>query len=454
MNLASLALIDISESEANKWVSKLDHLPKLSSLTIKLAYGSMPEIRLPSLTSLSIGVCSTSQLQQTLVGTPGLARLDVQLIADVTPGVDKWLPLPLTTEIRRLKLELPNKANITFDDLAVLFKWMPKLRALKVIAANGFRLIRGRKWEELIRTYLPQLEEFRFKFHPNLSTGNPEQLLAAFQFPLRVGREPLLGCCDHYSVPHPEFYYYYAVHSYTLPYIGEQFYLCSSIKAVGNVNRDEYRSIKNLRFTIDCPYNPSIAQHYYFPHLDSLSIRNLHKVTPMDDLIDLSQVKHLTVERNNPMQAEEFLSCLLLPCTSLHSLELSWDTLLAVTNKFTDSRVCPLLNKQIKNLDLHNMISSSDDDTRAAIENLNRLFSAGLEKFSVSLASPENIPWLLNGMSTLHSIRVECNPSDSIMDIEQFMSWLTRNVPRLRNFTYQLRLAAGTRVCLVLWIGN
>ena len=127
----------------------------------------------------------------------------------------------------------------------------------------------------------------------------------------------------------------------------------------------------------------------------------------MDDLIDLSQVEHFSVERNKSMHVEQFLSCILLPSTNLQLLK---------------------------------MITSSDDDIRAAIENLNQLFSTGLERLSLESASPENIPLLFNEVPEIHSIRNECKVSDSIMDTEQFISCLTRRYRRVRGESEDVRV--------------
>ena len=58
------------------------------------------------------------------------------------------------------------------------------------------------------------------------------------------------------------------------------------------------------------------------------------------------------------------------------------------------------------------MITSSDDDIRAAIENLNQRFSTGLERLSLDSASSENIPLLFNEVPELNEYcdMIEGNP--------------------------------------------
>ncbi|CAF3243832.1 unnamed protein product [Rotaria sp. Silwood2] len=251
VNLESLVLIEIPEQDLNKVVTKFNLLSKLSYLSIKLAHGLMPKITAPSLKYLSIGICSMSQLQQLLLSTPILTKLDVQLIADTTPADITFLPPTITTEILQLKNKIAEKSNITFNDITVLFAWMPKLNKFTFIAAKGVKFIRGEQWEYRIRTYLPQLKEFRFKTHPHLYDTNIEQLLAIFQTSFWLKEHQWFVNCDHHHLPYIGYLNPRNVHLYTLPYSDEQFYLSLSTKTLTNVCKDEYCTIKNLYFSID-----------------------------------------------------------------------------------------------------------------------------------------------------------------------------------------------------------
>jgi hypothetical protein len=135
-------------------------------------------------------------------------------------------------------------------------------------------------------------------------------------------------------------------------------------------------------------------------------------------------------------------------------LELSWHTLEEITNNFTDQQVCALLNKQIKNLNLLNMIPNNDEDIRKRIEILSQLFSTNLEKLCLSVTSMDYIPLVLNEMPKLYSVQIECHSFNTTMTDNELLLWLSKNVPRLTNFTYQIGLVTGSRVCLLLWIAT
>ncbi len=99
-NLESLILIEITEQDLNKIVAEFNLLSKFSYLSIKLENSLIPQIKVSSLKSLSIGTCSISQLQELLLSTSILINLNVELIIDTTPVDNTFLP---TTEIRQLK---------------------------------------------------------------------------------------------------------------------------------------------------------------------------------------------------------------------------------------------------------------------------------------------------------------------------------------------------------------
>jgi hypothetical protein len=100
------------------------------------------------------------------------------------------------------------------------------------------------------------------------------------------------------------------------------------------------------------------------------------------------------------------------------------------------------------------MISNDGEDNCKPIEILSKMFSTNLEKLSLSVTSMDSILLVLNEMTKLYSVKIECNPFNTTMTDEELSLWLMQNVPRLKNSTYQIRLATGTRVCLLLWIGH
>ena len=447
VNLRFLSLLEISERDLQKLISEFQFCPKLSSLKIRLAEGFIPNIVGLSLKHLSVGVCTMNVLQEILSHMPSLVDLSVRLVAGEVPVNNSLL---IATEIRRLKIELPEKSNIDYDHIGILLRCMSKLEEFTFLAVKGYRFIHGNRWKDLIRQCSPQLKRFHFKVHPNLNNLNINQLLSTFRTSFWLNEKQWIIYCDHHDLPYDVHWRQNTkkVHLYTLPYSDEQFYLSLSTTGLGEVMKDKYHNVRNLYLSHAYSSNTKITNRYYFPHLHSLTIQNLHKLMPMDDFIDLSQLKHLTIEPHNSIDADEFYSYILVYATSIQSIELSWDTLVKITRNFTDERICSLLIKQIKYLNLLNMKTSDDESNEKPMKILIEIFGQSLEKLNFSVRSIDDILIVLNQMEKLYSLEIECNAFDKRMITEE----LTQNVPRLKNFTHRIRTISETRVCLWLWI--
>ena len=172
--------MDVSEQDLQKLITEFQFCPKLSSLTIQWTEGFIPKIVGLSLKHLSVGVCTMNMLQDILSCMPSLITLTVRLVANSIPVDNSVL---LATDIRRLKIELPEKSNIEYDHLGVLLQGMPKLEEFAFLAKKGYRFIHGNQWEHLIRQCSPQLKRFHFKIQPNLVDPVLKQLLSMFQTP-------------------------------------------------------------------------------------------------------------------------------------------------------------------------------------------------------------------------------------------------------------------------------
>ena len=455
MNLESITLIDAEERCLAKILPKLNYLPKLSYSSMKLVDGVLPKIPVKSLKCLSLGTCLMSDLLEVLILTPQLQSLSVQLIAD-PPAVDHAASTIATvTEIHHLKIKLAEKSAITYHHLELLLLRMPKLKKFTFVAERGIRFVHGDQWEHLIRTYIPQLKAFHFKIHPYTTHNNMQQFMSTFQTPFWTTDKKWFFHCNRHHLSGRGTYNLYFMHMYTLPYCDEQFYLSLSTETVTrHASRDDYHSIKNLYFSFDTRRGMALSQHFHFSNLDSLTIGNLHKLISMNDLIDLSHLNHLTLEQNNSINSEEFFSFILSHSTQLQSLQVSWHTLVEITGNFTDIPVCSLLNTTIKHLSLSNILPDEHQHNQKPIEILTQLFSSNLQKLSLNVISLHNIVHLLNEMLRLDCLKIEYNPMHTHIGDIGLHDWLTHHVPTLRNFTYQTRLAAETRVCLVLWIGH
>ncbi|UJR11210.1 hypothetical protein I4U23_015391 [Adineta vaga] len=393
INLKLLTLNEISELDWIKIARKLHYLPKLTSLSIQSSHQLSPITTELPLKYLTLGLCPVRNLHQWLVHTPMLRKIEVQLFAEVSNTGDIFSMNPMDLNICQLILKLPEKSNVTFDELDTLFACMSKLEVLTVCAKKGFRLVNGDRWENLIRRHLPSLKYFHFKIHPSLDSVNTIQLFAPFQTSFWSDQHQWFIHCDYDETMNSAFHTIKNIHLYTLPYCDEEFYLSTSIQSLTKLKKDVYQTIKKLRLVINCEYHSHILQQYYFPNLNSLTIQNLFVFIPLIGFIDLSQIKHLTIEKSNTISSEQFFSEILTYSINLHSLQVPWQTLREITGDFTNQHVCSLLTKQIKCLHISQSLSKIEQNKCQAIINLIKIFSINLEKLNVSVRSLHDVPY-------------------------------------------------------------
>ncbi|CAF1287479.1 unnamed protein product [Adineta ricciae] len=452
VNLKSLTLIAIDEQDWKKIQRKLHFLSNLTSLSFRLSHHLSPiSVELP-LKSLVLSICTTNELHQWLLHTPMLINLEVELIANVSDN--DFRLNPISTNIRRLKIKLPEKSNITFEDLEALFLCMPKVKFVTFTVVKGFRLFHGDRWEDLLRRYLPQLEDFRFKSHPSLGNVTPTQVISAFQTPFWLHEHQWIVHCDFHGILNQHHRNVINIHLYTLPYPDDQFHLTTSTKSLTKHSKDAFQSVKDLYLSMDSDMSTHLLEHFYFPDLDSLTIRNLHQFPSLIDLINLSHIKHLTIEQNNPIQPQEFFSHILVYSINLRSLKISWHSLMEITREFTDQNICSILKKQIKHLHVFDSATKIVPDKGKQVECLIKLFSKNLEKLNVHVPSLDTIALLLNKMLKLNSMAAEYESNSNKMDSDLLLPWLTENVPKLKNFTHQIRYTSKSRVQLLFWLSH
>ena len=327
---------------------------------------------------------------------PGLITLNVQL---VTRGIPMDSSILLATEIRRLKIEISQESNVRYDDLGVLLQCMPKLKEFTFVAEKGVRLFDSNLWKDLIRRYSPQLKRFHFTIHSTVDYSNIHEMLAAFQTPFWLNEKQLIIGCDYARIQNNYHGTPININVYSLPYMDEQCYLSLFANVIGRTLKDGYHTVKKLHLLCEACSNSTLTDYYYFPNLHSLTIQHLYKLQPIDSLIDLSQLKHLTIEQQyNSINTEEFFSYILVHATHLESLELSWRTLVEITGHFYDQRVCSLLTTQIKYLNVLNMRTSD----RGHMEKVIEIFGKNLEKLKFSVISIDDIVIVLNRMRKLY----------------------------------------------------
>ncbi|UJR25121.1 hypothetical protein I4U23_006480 [Adineta vaga] len=236
--------------------------------------------------------------------------------------------------------------------------------------------------KDLIEKCLPQLKEFRFKYQTN-ADEYVTRLWETFQI--------LFWLDEHQSVIHYNFHmpkilkdwYNFNAHLYTLPYCDEEFHLATTTTCFTNASKYEYQSIKHLNLHVNSKYYSHLLEHFYFPNLDSLTITSTHTSIPFIEFINLSQLKHLTIESDS-ISSKQLFSQIFLHTINFQSLKLSWRLLTELTQNFSNQRICSILQKQIKSLHLYKRCTfKNEKDDQNPIEKLIEIFSENLEKINI-----------------------------------------------------------------------
>lgn len=392
-----------------------------------------------------------NMLQEILSSMPNLITLDVQLVKDwIFPN--KYFCV--STTIRRLKIDLPGQSYINYDDIGIFMQCMPKLEEFTLITVRGFKFVKNNRWEHLLRHYSPRLKRFHFVFHPTLDNPDTNQIFAAFRTPLWLKENPLIIGCNCASIEYDDNGPLLDVYRYSLSPWDEQWYSNSSTSVAGHCRKEGLLTDERLYLLCEDNHNSKLADYHHFSKLNFRNTRNAPYLQPIDELFDLSRLQHLIIHQRNSIDAEVFFSNILMRATHLESLELSWQKLTEITNRFRDQRVCSLLSKQIKYLNVLKMKTPEVIPSNGRMEKLIELFGENLEKLKFSVISINDILIVLNQMRKLSSVAIECNTFERRMSHKQVLLWMMRNVPRLTSFTHRFRRISDTRVALFLWIGD
>ncbi|CAF1450355.1 unnamed protein product [Adineta steineri] len=450
VNLKLLALHHINDQDWKKIAAKLHYLSNLTSVSLKSSNHLSPIIVESSLKSLTLGICTMNELHEWLLCTPMLLDLEVELIGYRSTTNESFRSNPIASNIRRLKVIFPERFYTTADDLEALFVSMSKLEILTCIIKTEVNLPHGIRWDNLIEKHLSQLKDFRLKYHSNGHGSGIDDRRSSFW----VYEHQWFIYKDSYERSRGECSSENDVHLYTLPYSDEEFYLSTATEQSDKTQKDAYETIKHLYLDINSVSYSHLIEYYYFPSLDSLRIYNRCVLIPLIGFINLSQIKHVTIERDNSINSKEFFSLILVHCINLHSLKVSWLALTEITQDFTDRQICSILKKQIKYLHIHNVFRKTDKSNGSPIEHLIEIFAKNLEKINLHVIYFNDVLLLLENMSKLYSAVIEYNPTNMAIHDDDLVNWLREKIPRLKNSTYKNQVINKEQGFLYLWIGH
>jgi hypothetical protein len=377
--LQSLSLINISENDAILLKSMLPLMPQLfhfhliyhrhaiavvfdDKINEMLSALPMSQLRTLSVSKLELGLISTNQISS-------ITKLTINY-TDNIPLSCLFKYMPMLKYLHIGKLHLNNNTSINNDNCAVhlkelildgfeypfeyfamLAKQTPNLKIFKISATIHKSIVNANAWEELIKTSLPYLNTFIFKFdiyHGGQKHNDIIDMFKQFQ-------------SDFWQIEHHwHTAYVLDINSaliFTIPYYSNTYELVwytdsNSNKSVNHF--DVHDKVTNLKLH----NNLSIKKYpYYFSNVTELDIAYLWPSDIKDRLfteeniiyfkekVNLSKLKHLDLKS---FRIETSILLQILK-ESPQLSEMTLDTDL-IRSFFTNSELCEYLSKMIKKL--------------------------------------------------------------------------------------------------------
>ncbi|CAF4426301.1 unnamed protein product [Rotaria sp. Silwood2] len=460
-NLQSLSLIDIQEDDVILLKSMLPLIPQLYHCHLMyhrhlMIFNDKINETLSALPMSQLQTLSVSKLELDLTPTNQISS-----VTKLTINYYYYIPLsylfkymPMLKYLHIGKLYLNNTASIKYDNCAghlkeliiddfeypfeyfeMLVKQTPNLKILKISASIHKSIINANAWEYLIKTSLPYLNIFIFKFeiyHGGQEHNDITDMFKQFQ-------------SDFWQIEH----HWHTVYVldinfaliFTIPYYSDTYDLVWYTDSYSNKSVNHFNvhdKVTNLKLH----NNLSIKKYpYYFSNVRELSIAYLwpsdindrlfteENIIYFKEKINLSKLKQLNLSSYS-IETSILLQILI---ESPRLSEMTLDTDL-IRSFFNNSELCEYLSKMIKTLHIiahsgyHNM--EKFYETFSSLEILHcgfvRMSSENDWNFWISL---------INHLSQFSTISL-CNISTTWIYEEKFFSQL-QNEATNRNLIFR-----------------
>lgn len=242
INLRSLTVTEINNTNAEKMKSMLSLIPQLSYLHltnqfshVNITLGDLPMSKLQTLSiispnyplnpihetslirNLTISHCFINDLNQLLKHTPMLTYLNIQCLDN--EYINNTNISINDSYAVHLKQMIIGDAICKFYNFEIFVKQIPNLKNLTISTTDNRDMIYANKWQQLITVSLPQLSVFKFKFGCSHQYGQYNVVLDQYdQFQTYFWKEQHHCLTEYAGNEHSAFIY-------TIPYISNKFEL-------------------------------------------------------------------------------------------------------------------------------------------------------------------------------------------------------------------------------------
>jgi hypothetical protein len=352
VHLESLSLIDLEENNVEQLLPMFPLLSNLYSFSFsklksqvlklistlsnsKLRILSVTQFDFPStilyetlgITSLTIVNGNLNDLFQILKYAPLLKYFKIEDITNCQ----------LTNIVNGngfyLKELIIDNCKSTFRDLELLLKRTPNLSRFSICTLENDDMLDAIRWQNLIESSLKYLSNFKFYFRYFFFNKFDENLRIFKQFQTDFWLKE-----HHWNINYEIDHFESSI--YTIPFLRNQYRLTTNTNIYRNSFKDYsngFNNIKILSFMRRAIKDNSI---YYFRNVQSLILidqqgyydGNQLKIQHLRKIINLSNIKHLTIDDDSWLRSSSFFSLLnQLPYVS--SLRIDPDTLMRFFNK-------------------------------------------------------------------------------------------------------------------------
>jgi hypothetical protein len=305
--------------------------------------------------------------------------------------------------LKRLKINFDEVIYGTFVRRSI--RQLSNLICLKICVNNGINTSPdGEIWEELIRSSLLSLKRFQFYFTFKLN-DNINQIMASFSTPFYLSEKRWFIRCD-WSSPTT------TACLYSFPFAFKHFEIHTHFFGTGittlldnNANKNMYKNVKTLKFN----YIGSEPHSAFRPdNINELFLDGTH--LPHTWLPILTQLRHLSLGSKVSMPSNSFV-CLLENATKLYYLTIFVDTLIELTEAWSNLIVCKLLSNKIRRLHLYSAMSPNFRTLNSIkprdLQNMVRIFGTNCECLTLHAQSHHLIEdTILPYMKKLRSLHV------------------------------------------------
>jgi hypothetical protein len=359
-----------------------------------------------ALVDVTISFCTVDTLCHLLEHSPGLQYLNVKNIRQ-SYGRTVDQSQSLGNHAVHLKRLIIQNFDGKFDGLERLLKRTPNLKVLIIVSNDNLDIADASGWRKLIRTSLPLLDIFKFKFHDTFRNDNNDIVTKFKQFHT-----------DFWHQQH-RWYVEYVISKdraliYTVPYISNEYEIMPNAKRYYHESANNMKTFANVTDLKVCLQNIRDNAEYHFPNVKSLRLEviendenqnhpflKMKHVECFKTMINVCNLAHLEIPSECRWKSASVMLQLLKEALHLSSLKININTLMKM---FNNRELCKYLNKIIKKLDVtgrYYSTSLSSDE----IVNVCQIFS-NLEAFQCNVGPPDNLEMILDQISKLPHMKV------------------------------------------------